>query len=151
VPPFSIFAAQTEDCAECASLLVEQLREHGVEASAGPLTRLLERIVTDKDRGFVQLARAEGRVVGVAHVATILSVEHVGPVAWLEELYVTPVWRQQGVGTALVTAILARARAGGIVAVDLEVDASHGRAAALYQRLGFRRLDRSRWVKNLGE
>ncbi|MBO0695258.1 MAG: GNAT family N-acetyltransferase, partial [Verrucomicrobia bacterium] len=91
----------------------------------------------------------EGRVVGVAYVATILSVEHVGPAAWLEELYVTPAWRQRGVGSALVDAVLERARSAGMVAIDLEIDASHSRAASLYERSGFHPLERSRWTRKL--
>jgi GNAT superfamily N-acetyltransferase len=147
--PISTSAATAKDCAECAALLVEQLREHGVRASAESLCRVLKRVVADEQRGFVHLARAEGRVVGVAYVATILSVEHVGPAAWLEELYVTPAWRQQGVGSALVDAVLERARAAGMVAVDLEIDAGHSRAASLYERSGFHRLERSRWTRKL--
>jgi GNAT superfamily N-acetyltransferase len=145
----SISAATERDCAECASLLVEQLCEHDIHASAESLCQVLERIVADEERGFVHLARVEGRIVGVAYVATILSVEHVGPAAWLEELYVMPAWRQRGVGSALVDAVLERARAAGMVAIDLEIDAGHRRAASLYKRSGFHRLERSRWMRKL--
>jgi GNAT superfamily N-acetyltransferase len=147
--PISTSAATAGDCAECATLLVEQLREHDIHVSAESLCQVLERVVADDQCGFVHLARADGRIVGVAYVATILSVEHVGPAAWLEELYVTPAWRQGGVGSALVAAVLERARAGGMVAVDLEIDAGHGRAASLYERCGFHRLERSRWARKL--
>jgi ribosomal protein S18 acetylase RimI-like enzyme len=47
----------------------------------------------------------------------------------------------------LVTSVLERAQKTGIVAVDLEVDTDHKQATSLYQRFGFRRLERSRWVK----
>ena len=103
----------------------------------------------DSARGFILMARENGRVVGVAYVATILSMEHCGPVAWLEELYVTPDCRHRGIGAALITAVLKQAREAGIVAIDLEVDEAHSRAISLYQRFGFRRLERSRWVKEL--
>jgi len=149
VQPISTSAATEQDCAECASLLVEQLREHDVHVSAELLCRVLERVVADEQRGFVHLARAEGRIVGVAYVATILSVEHAGPSAWLEELYVMPAWRQRGVGSALVAAVLERARAAGMVAIDLEIDAGHTRAASLYARSSFHRLERSRWTRKL--
>jgi len=88
------FAATEQDCAQCAALLVEQLREHDVHVSAESLCRVLKRVIADEQRGFVFLARVEGRIVGVAYVAAILSVEHRGPAAWLEELYVAPAWRQ---------------------------------------------------------
>jgi phosphinothricin acetyltransferase len=62
---------------------------------------------------------------------------------------VTPAWRQRGVGSALIAALLERARAGGMVAVDLEIDAGHSRAVSLYERCGFHRLDRSRLTRKL--
>jgi ribosomal protein S18 acetylase RimI-like enzyme len=62
---------------------------------------------------------------------------------------VIPDHRSRGIGTALVSAVIERARETGSVAVDLEIDADHSRAASLYQRLGFRPLQRSRWVKEL--
>ena len=151
VKPISTSAATQQDCAECVTLLVEQLREHGVHVSAESLSAVLERVVADEQRGFLLLARAEGRVVGVAYVATILSVEHVGAAAWLEELYVAPGWRQRGVGSALVDAVLERARAAGMVAIDLEIDAGHSSAASLYERSGFHRLQRSRWMRKLNQ
>jgi GNAT superfamily N-acetyltransferase len=75
--------------------------------------------------------------------------EHCGPVAWLEEVYVTPPSRQRGIGTALMAAVLKRSREAGIVAIDLEVDARQSRAITFYQQMGFRPLDRSRWVREL--
>jgi GNAT superfamily N-acetyltransferase len=146
---FSIALAKASDCHECARLLVNQLAEHDIDASADQLSRVLERVVADGTRGFILLAQDDLRVVGIAYVATILSAEHCGLVAWLEELYVTPSLRSLGIGTALVTAILERAREMDIVAIDLEIDAGHSRAESLYRRFGFRRLDRSRWVREL--
>ena len=146
---FSLAPATVEDCRECAQLLVKQLGEHGVDASGEQLVRMLECVVADGARGFLTLARESSRIVGVAYVATILSAEHCGPVGWLEELYVTPDRRSQGIGTALVTAVLERARETGIVAMELEIDAGHSRAESLYRRFGFHPLERSRWVRKL--
>jgi ribosomal protein S18 acetylase RimI-like enzyme len=144
---FSIALATASDCRECGRLLVNQLAEHDIDASTERLVHLLKEATTDMSRGFLMLARDSGRVVGVAYVATILSAEHCGPVAWLEELYVTPDCSHRGIGTALVTAVLERVQKAGIVAVDLEIDAGRDRVISLYQRFGFRRLERSRWVR----
>ena len=146
---FVISSAGIGDCNECASLLVEQLGEHGVQASRERLSKILEGVVADKGRGFVLLARADRRIIGLAYAATILSAEHSGLVAWLEELYVVPSYRSRGIGSALLAAVVEHADEAGVVAIDLEVDASHSRAESLYRRLGFHRLDRSRWVKEL--
>jgi GNAT superfamily N-acetyltransferase len=146
---FSIASATLSDCNESAWLLVQQLAEHSVDASAEKLSSVLEKVVADAARGFVLLARESGRIVGIAYVATVLSAEHCGFVAWLEELYVTPSHRARGIGTALVAAIIDRARNPEMAAIDLEIDAGHSRAESLYGRLGFRPLNRSRWVKEL--
>lgn len=145
----SIERAAANGCRECARLLVEHLGELGVDASTEALAQVLEDVASDSARGFVLVAREKDRVVGVAYVATILSMEHCGQVAWLEELYVTPDCRHRGVGTALVSAVLEQGEAAGLVAIDLEVDAAQRRAISFYQRLGFRRLDRSRMVRRL--
>jgi GNAT superfamily N-acetyltransferase len=146
---FSIEPAVVNDCYECAQVLVEHLGELGIDASAKALARVSEDVARDSARGFILAARENGRVVGVAYVATILSMEHCGLVAWLEELYVMPDCRHRGIGTALITEVLKQAREAGIVAIDLEVDSRQSRAIAFYQQIGFRPLDRSRWVKEL--
>ena len=71
--------------------------------------------------------------------------------AWLEELYVVPEDRGQGVGEALLQAALDGVQARGCAAVDLEVDEAHQRAEHLYHRNGFVRLPRTRWVRKVGE
>src|SRR5260370_24048600 len=95
-------------------------------------------------RGFLMLARDGTRVVGVAYVATILSAEHCGPVAWLEELYVPPDCRHRGIGTALVTAVLDRAKESGIVAVEFGVCSGHAPVLSLFSPLRVPRFVRSR-------
>jgi len=146
---FSIAPATIADCGECARLLVDQMDEHGVSITAEPLTKLLEDVMADAARGFLLVAREKDQIAGVAYVAAILSAEHCGPIAWLEELYVAPAHRSKGVGTALVAAVVERAREIGMVAIELEVDAGHKRAESLYQRFGFRQLNRSRWVRRV--
>jgi ribosomal protein S18 acetylase RimI-like enzyme len=147
--PFSIALATTGDCPDCAALLLDQLREHGVERSIEGLHQILKKVVANPANGFLLVARERERAIGVAYAAIILSAEHCGPVAWLEELYVDPDHRCRGIGTALLNGVVARVMATGAVAIDLEVDGSHERAVSLYQRFGFRPLARSRWVRRL--
>jgi GNAT superfamily N-acetyltransferase len=146
---FSIQKANVSDCSECTELLLEQLAEHGVDSSATQLTELLEQVVKNELRGLILLARDDARVIGVAYCPTILSLEHCGHVAWLEELFVSPSHRNLRVGTALVGAVLAYAKEFGVVAVDLEIDESHNRVESLYRRFDFQLLNRSRWVRKL--
>ncbi len=68
---------------------------------------------------------------------------------WLDELYVLPARRSEGIGTALLERTSALARERGCLALELEVDANHGRAARLYERAGFGRLARTRRSRRL--
>jgi ribosomal protein S18 acetylase RimI-like enzyme len=143
----TIDRAHASDRDAAADLLIAQMREHRIDRQREELLQVVTGILADKQRGFLLLARAGAEVVGIAYLATIWSVEHGGRSGWLEELYVIPEYRERGIGQALLTAVMERARELGLVAVDLEVDVEHQRAEALYARFGFRSLPRSRWVK----
>ncbi len=54
---FSIEPAVANDCYECAQLLVEHLRELGIDASDKALARVLEDVARDSARGFILVAR----------------------------------------------------------------------------------------------
>ena len=145
----TISSVQAADQHVVVGLLIAQMREHRIEPQRDSLSQIVTSALRDEQYGFLLLARLGSQIIGVAYVATILSVEHGGRVGWLEELYVLPEHREHGVGTALLSAVLERAQGLGLVAVDLEVDVEHQRAESLYGRFGFRKLPRSRWVKEL--
>src|SRR5581483_8151475 len=76
--------------------------------------------------------------VGVA-VATASS-----PRMWfLEVVYVRPEARGRGVGVELIREVARRAQAAGAEMLELEVLESNGGARRLYERLGFRTVERS--------
>ena len=56
---------------------------------------------------------------------------------------VVPQWRGRGAGDALLRDLVEAARSEGHVALSLSVDLGNGRALALYERLGFTRVDRA--------
>ncbi len=130
-------------------LLAEQLAEHAIATAAAEIAAAVDGIFADPRRGFVLLAR-EGEVsVGVAYVSFVWTLEHGGKSCWLEELYVRPARRNEGLGAAMLDAVLARAAAEGAVAIDLEVAVEHMRAANLYRRRSFAPLGRERFGRRL--
>ncbi len=62
----------------------------------------------------------------------------------IKRLYVRPAARRQGVGLALVTALVAEARAAGYAVLCLETLPAMRAAQALYHALGFRETERFR-------
>jgi GNAT superfamily N-acetyltransferase len=130
-------------------LLRVQLEEHGIELTAEELDRAVQGLVAVEGRGALLIARDGERVLGVAALSYLWTLEHGGYAAWLDELYVLPSERGRGTGSVLLSAALETARAAGAIALDLEVEASHSRVASLYLRNGFRRLSRQRFSRPL--
>jgi len=150
MPQFTICPARPADREAVVARLVNQADEFGSLTPRHCLGQVVDLWLENEGPGFVMVAKVNEDIVGVAAVATITSVHYAGRVAWLEELYVLRDWRQQGVGTALVNAVLQRAQEFGMVAVGLDVDARNERVNSLYDRLGFSRVPRSTWVKEFG-
>jgi GNAT superfamily N-acetyltransferase len=127
-------------------LLVAQLREHRIATPAARVGAAVGRHLARRDRGRILVALAGGRLVGIAALSFAWPLEHADRSVWLEELYVTPAWRERGIGTRLLRAVRIVAAAAGAVAIDLEVDVEHTRAARLYEREGFQPVPRARWI-----
>jgi GNAT superfamily N-acetyltransferase len=81
-----------------------------------------------------------GRLVGVARAAVRL------PFLWvIGGVFVEPAWRGRGLGSGLVTAVVEAAAVGG-APTGLYVRDEPPAARRLYERLGFREIDRRAWV-----
>jgi len=144
-----IRSATEGDREDVVRLLLAQFREHGIDTPEGAVARTVDGLLGNPERGRLLVAAVGDAVVAVAALSFVWSLEHAGRAAWLEELYVVPGERGRGIGRALLRAACDLATANGAVAVDLEVDAAHARAARLYAREGFRPLERARWVRPL--
>jgi len=142
--------ARPHEAPAVSALLAAQLDEHAIPLERALLGETVASALLDDGRALVLLARDGGRPIGVAYLSFQLTLEYGGRVVWLEELYVVPERRGQGIGQRLLEACLDVARARGCRAVELEVDVSHARAANLYARAGFRALDRVHWTLPLG-
>jgi GNAT superfamily N-acetyltransferase len=138
------------DAPAAVALLARQLDEHHVDLAPGALAGAVAAILADAAKGMILLARQGGEGVGVACLAQTFTLEHGGYVWWLDELYVVPELRSQGIGTAMLHRAIAFAREAGARALELEVEEDHRRAARLYARSGFRALARRRWTLPLG-
>lgn len=148
LPMISLVDAQTLDAV--IGLFEAQLQEHGITTSSGDLRMVAQTVIADRRYGFMLVARSpDGDPIGVAYASALLSLEHGGVSGWLEELYVVPEWRGQGIGSRLIAEVVKRAAELGWRALDLEVEASHQRAISLYARHQFQPHSRSRFYRVL--
>ena len=75
--------------------------------------------------------------VGIALVTLRPNVWHPGPVALLDEMYVTPHARAAGIGGAIVDRLIADCRIAGVSAIEINVDEGDADAQRFYARHGF--------------
>ncbi len=137
------------DISQLVQLLQVQLREHKMDCGETGLTAVLIKMQSDPRHGFILLAKIGNQIVGFAIGTLILSPEHQGVVAWLEEFYVSPAERQRGIGASLLEAFFKECRERGVTAIDVEVDADHEKVISLYRRYGFEELPRRRFFRKL--
>jgi GNAT superfamily N-acetyltransferase len=138
--------ARPDEEAALTGLLSAQLEEHGFSLAREGLAEAVHAALEDDSSARILVARDAGRPVGFAYVSVQWSLERGGRVLWVEQLYVLPELREQGIGGRLLQAALDVARGRGCIAAELEVDDSHARAANLYGRAGFRPLERVHYL-----
>lgn len=82
------------------------------------------------------IAEVDGNVAGYVGSQTVLDA------ADMMNLAVSPAYRRQGIGQALVDALVDHLRTNGVIALLLEVRVSNAQAIALYNKLGFEQVGR---------
>lgn len=100
----------------------------------GALRKMLEPDCRD---GEVLLAGFDGEICGYGILCYGYSIEYGGRDAFIDDVYIVPLFRSRGLGAALVEVLEERARAAGCRALHLEV-MPENRAKDWYSRLGWR-------------
>ena len=114
--------------------------DRGSDALAQALRLFLER----QDLGFVWLAYRRGEPVAVCVVSFAISTSLGSVVAKLDDVYVAPAHRRQGVGAAHFESLVSELKSLQIGRVDTSVHTANVAARDFYVRLGFRPLHEER-------
>ena len=130
--PVEVAQVDATDLAESLVLLEEAVRDRD------PIPRdLAHRLRMAIEAGDVEVlaARAEDQILGVVLLAYRLSVSAGGLFASVEDLYVRPVARRQGIGRALLKAVVELCAERGISYVEVQVEEEV--AEQFYAALGY--------------
>ncbi len=130
------------------SVMVRLLARHEVEAvtrslPGTPSSKHHERLAQQEQGSAVYLIAWRGEqpaghvFVRLRGTADERLLARTGPCAYLQDLYVVPRWRSQGIGTCLLLAAEDETRARGGACLALSVAANNLRARALYAHLGY--------------
>ena len=98
-------------------------------------------VLADPARGAALVVDdGQGEPFGYVFLTRLWSNELGGDIVFIDEIWVAPDRRGQGVGTAVIAHAMKAMQERGAVAFELEVTPDNARARALYERLGFRPL-----------
>ena len=112
------------------------------------LRRNLSALLANPNFGLIYLARNEQAVVGYLVICFDYSLEYRGKGAWVDELFVEPSHRGQGIGTGLLDLAERASREHGAQVLHLEVNHSNP-TIDLYRRRGFVEHERYLMTKSL--
>lgn len=129
--------ATTSDLDRLLVLQHEFYGEQGYPFDADAMRHAWPRLLSDPAIGQVWVAEADA--IAVAYVVATLgySLEHRGRDAFVDELYVVPSHRGQGLGRAALAQVEAWCRHQCVRVLLLEVERDNAHAFGLYERAGF--------------
>lgn len=111
----------------------------------------LEQLITEPSLGQLWLIQQDDDIADYTIIAWGYSLEFRGRDAFIDEFYLRPQYRQQGIGTQALSFIEKTCQDLGIQAVHLEVDFENPDAQRLYHRVGYQRHHRFLMTKKLND
>ena len=115
--------------------------EHIDSDEAGRRAALL-RLLDNQDLGGIWLIYGNDQLAGYIALCRGFSIEFNGFDAFIDEFYLLPEFRGQGIGRQVLSAIGNKARELDIKAIHLEVARDNRRARWLYESAGFEARDK---------
>ncbi len=111
--------------------------EEGYPFDAARASTLLNELRNDPCWGGVWVADLGGEVAAYVAVTMGRSFEYGGRDAFVDELFVAPAWRGNGLGTTAIQLAENLSIERGVAALHLEVEPHRHRAARLYRHRGY--------------
>jgi ribosomal protein S18 acetylase RimI-like enzyme len=97
----------------------------------------LRKFIANPSLGQAWIFFDDAAPVGYIVLTFGYSFEYHGRDAFIDELYIEPQYRRQGIGRRAMEFVEERAHAFGVNAVHLEVDEGNAAAEELYRRAGY--------------
>ncbi|NPV48873.1 MAG: GNAT family N-acetyltransferase [Armatimonadetes bacterium] len=113
-------------------------QQHGVEASEDTIGAAFEFALGNPGRVRFAVAQRDDQLVGTASLHEAYSTWRAALYGTIEDFYVVPEMRGQGVGTELLTLLVEEARRRGYCRLQLQVQEDNDRAWQFYEARGFR-------------
>lgn len=138
----NVRAAASRDLPQLLALVRRYWEFEQIEGfEALPIEMLLQRLLGDPRLGTAWVAEADGALIGYLVAVMVLSLEHRGVMAEIDECFVLPEARARGVGARLLETAEAALAARGCVRVQLQLGVGNAAARAFYEHRGYQPRD----------
>lgn len=141
--------AARKDLTQLLAFMREFYHEAGYPFDEEKARRVMAELLADPAWGRVVLLGWDGEAVGYLVVTFGYSLEYHGRDAFIDEIYLRPVHRGRGIGTAAMRLAEQICREEGVRALHLEVERDNERALRVYREQGFEDHDRFLMTKRL--
>ena len=131
------------DLADLLPLMVAYCEFYGAAPGADSLLALSRTVLGDTERHGLQLLARRGKALGFATLYWTWSTLRAARIAVMNDIYVVPEARGEGVGAALIEACRERCRERGMSRLEWRTAPSNVQAQRLYDRVG---AQRSEWI-----
>lgn len=111
--------------------------------------RVLIHFLTDQSLGQAWLIQQNAEVIGYLILTLGYSLEYRGQDAFIDEFYLRPSYRRQGIGTQTLAFAEEVCKTLNVQALHLEVDFENPNAQRLYRKVGYQLHDRFLMTKPL--
>src|SRR5215210_2819409 len=146
---FTIRLCEPEDTPKIVPMIQAQVAASGRYApDPDALAELVEALLVSQFSDFL-LAEVDGQALGVMQINYRLSTWEVAPYAVIEDFYLAPQLRGQGVGLRMLDYACGRAEARGSMFVEAALHPEDRAVRRLYQQFGFLDTPRSVWRRDL--
>jgi GNAT superfamily N-acetyltransferase len=133
-----IRAAVPTDIPSLLALIRRYWEFEGIEGfEALRIEQLLVRLLGDSGAGAVWVAESQGALVGYLVAVLVLSIEHGGWMAEIDEFFVMPAARAGGTGSQLLATAEAALARRGCVRLQLQLGTANEAARTFYRNRGY--------------
>lgn len=125
--------------------------DHGVATDEKRLSAALDYALAHPDRVRFAVAQRDNELVGTASIQDHYSTWQAAPYGSIEDVYVMPDAREQGVATALLALLADEAKKRGYCRLELQVQEENDTAWKFYESRGLRYTGHLVYMQDLTE
>jgi ribosomal protein S18 acetylase RimI-like enzyme len=130
-------------------MMVGYYTEDGYAFSAAAAESSFLKVIAEPGLGQVYIFEIDAVVIGYLVLTFGFSFEYRGRDAFIDELFIKPEYRGQGIGSSALDFAEDECKKAGVNALHLEVERDKVRTIELYRRHGFANNDRflmTKWL-----